>query len=80
MLDEPEQKDPEVTFKYYLPMHQTEMLIHVNAGKMYSLLWEIDQRMRSVLKYESGSEDRDKLAEQIRDMISREISLDELSH
>lgn len=73
-----EPKSAEVIFKYYLPEHAGEVFIHTNASKMYSLLWELDQRCRTVLKYEDGpSEDRQRLAEEIRDMIHSEINLDE---
>lgn len=72
-----EYKCPEVTFKYYLPENQDDVWIHTNASKMYCLLHELDQHCRKVVKYEeSPSEDRVKLAEEIRDMIHAEIDMD----
>lgn len=71
----------EVTFKYYLPEHTDEVWIHTNAQKMYSLLFDLDQKMRSIVKYEDIPEDhpRHKLAEEIRSMIWEEINLDRIN-
>lgn len=75
----PPEKCPEVTFKYYLPENDDDVWIHINASKMYSLLWEIDQRCRSVVKYEDkASEDRVKLAEEIRQMIYENVDMDKV--
>lgn len=72
-----EEKSSEVTFKFYLPEHAEEVWRHMNASKMFSLLWDIDQKMRSITKYEDIEEDhpRHKLAEEIRTMIHEEIKL-----
>lgn len=78
IYNQPEHPQAEVTFKYYLPEHSGDVFIHTNASKMYSLLWELDQRCRTVLKYEEkASADRQTLAEEIRKMIWEEINLDE---
>ena len=70
-------KSPEVTFKYYLPENQDDVFLHINASKMYSLLHDIDQHCRSVVKYEEkATEERIKLAEYIRDMIHNNIDMD----
>lgn len=72
-----ESKSSEVSFKYYLPEHQDEVFLHVNAWKMYSLLHDIDQHCRSIIKYEENPIDsRLALAEKIRDMIYTEIDMD----
>lgn len=72
-----EYKCPEVTFKYYLPENDDDVWMHINSSKMYGLLHELDQRCRTVVKYEdSASEDRLKLAEELRDMIHAEIDMD----
>lgn len=76
---QPEDKSAEVIFKYYLPEHSDEVWIHTNANKMYSLLWELDQKMRSILKYEEApKEGRADLAEEIRTMIWDEINFDQV--
>ena len=67
-----EYKSPEVTFRYWMPEHSSDVYLHVNASRMYSILHDIDQRCRSVIKYEDHpSEDRIRLAEDIRNMISQ---------
>ena len=76
---ESEEKQTEVTFKYYLPTHQEEVYVHINASDMASLLWDIDQECRRVEKYEdNASEGRVALAEHIRDMIHSQIDLDKM--
>jgi len=69
------EKDPEVTFKFYLPMHQDDVYMHVNAAKMYCLLHEIDQKCRNIIKHEGGSIDKLHLAEEIRELIRNEIDV-----
>jgi hypothetical protein len=75
-----ETKNPEVTFKYWLPEHDNEVWLHTNAQKMYSFIWELDQKLRSIVKYEDIPEDhpRHKLAEEIRDMIYEEIDMNRM--
>ena len=71
-----ESKDIEVTYKFYIPEHNEDLRIFQNAYKMHSIIHEIDGICRSVQKYEdNASEDRQKLAEQIRDLIHSEIDL-----
>jgi hypothetical protein len=78
LYTQPEHPQAEVTFKYYLPEHSGDVFIHTNASKMYSLLWDLDQKCRTVLKYEENvSGDKQKFAEDIRSMIWDEINLDE---
>ncbi len=72
-----ESKSAEVSFKYYLPEHQDELNLHINAWKMYSLLHEIDQHCRSIIKYkEDATEAEVNLCEKIREMIYNEIDMD----
>jgi len=74
-----EPKSAEVTFKYFLPEHSDEVWIHTNAQQMYSLIWELDQKCRAVLKYEDNvSEAKQNLAQEIRDMIWEEVNLDKV--
>jgi hypothetical protein len=73
-------KSPEVTFKYFLPENQDELWLHVQASRMYTLLYEIDQNCRSITKYDSmASVDKIKLAEDIRQMIRSNIDMDRIS-
>lgn len=64
----------EVTFKYYLPEHNSEVFIHTNANIMYNLLWEIDQQCRSKLKY-GNQEDWPQFVADLRHMIDASINL-----
>jgi len=79
--DEPDyrevyEKRSEVCFTYYLPDHKSEVFIHTNAQKIYSLLWEIDQKCRAKLKY-GEMEQWPQFVQSIRDLIHSEIDLDE---
>ena len=61
---------PTVTIRYTLPDEQAEFDAAQLGSKMAALLWDIDQHCRTVVKYEQEpSEDRVKLAEEIRQMI-----------
>jgi len=40
--------------KFKLPDEQSEFDLANNAGKMYSILWDFDQWLRSEIKYDSG--------------------------
>lgn len=71
-------KPSEVCFKYYLPEHKSEVFVHINAQKMYSLLWDIDQDCRAKVKYGDNIEVAN-FAQTIRDMIHLEINLDEMN-
>lgn len=72
-----DEKSSEVIFKYYLPEHTTEIWITNHAQRMYSIIFDIDEMCRSVLKYEDGpDEGRSTLAQEIRDYIHSEIDLD----
>ena len=73
-------RSSEVNFKCYLPENQDEVWLYANASRMYGLLWEIDQKCRSVCKYENkASEDRVAVCEEIREMIRAEIDLTEVA-
>lgn len=61
---------PQATLTFTLPEEQEEFDSACQAGGVKSLLWDLDQKCRSVLKYEaSPHEERCRLAEEIREMI-----------
>jgi hypothetical protein len=61
---------PTVTVRYTLPEEQAQFDAAQMGSKLAALLWDIDQHCRKVVKYEmEPSEDRVKLAEEIRQMI-----------
>ena len=61
------------TLSFNLPKEKTDYDMANSAGKMYSTLWEIDQKLRAVLKWGHEFKSVDELAEHIRDMIPYEI-------
>jgi hypothetical protein len=74
-----EEKYSEVIFKYYLPEHQNDVAIHVNAMKMLCLLHEIDNKCRSLIKWDDNANDSlIAFAEEIREMINAEGTIKEL--
>ena len=48
---------PEAILKFNLPEEQSEFDITSNAGKYYSVLWDLDQYLRNFIKYPSDRED-----------------------
>jgi hypothetical protein len=46
---------PYVTFVYDRCLHSSEIEMHVKAGEMKSLLWDIDNQLRSLIKYDMNS-------------------------
>ena len=41
----------EVTIKYTLPEEERNFKLAINASAMYSILWDLDQWLRSEIKY-----------------------------
>jgi hypothetical protein len=76
---------PELTIKYQLPKEENEFR-YANNGLNYLLtLYDIDQYLRSQIKYngDSYTDDEYKLLGKVRDelfrcMATRNVSLDEL--
>jgi hypothetical protein len=64
--------------EFSLPDEQHEFNCAVNGRKMYSILWELDQWLRSNVKYspDSMSEDEIKAYDKCRDQL-RDLMLDE---
>jgi hypothetical protein len=48
---------PEAILKYNLPEEQDDFELAANAGKYYSILWDLDQYLRNFVKYPSDRED-----------------------
>jgi len=61
------------TLQYNLPDEQGDFDAAVAGRKALSALWEIDQRLRSLLKHGEPSEAESALAEQIREMIPYDL-------
>ena len=61
---------PTATLRFTLPDEQSEFDAARQGAEAKRVLWEIDQRCRSLVKYsEEASEDARRLAEEIRQMI-----------
>lgn len=64
---------PKLTLTYQLPEEQAEYDAARLGRSALTTLWHIDQHCRSVLKHGEPSEDAERLAEQIREMIPAEM-------
>lgn len=65
---------PIATLRYTLPDEQGDFTAAINGRKALVLLHEIDQRLRSLIKYSDiASEETRKFAEEIREMIPSEL-------
>ena len=60
---------PTVTIRYSLPDEQADYDAARLGRQMVAVIWEIDQRLRSLLKHGDPSEETERLAEEIREMI-----------
>jgi|TARA_Y100000034_G_scaffold119574_1_gene161521 hypothetical protein len=73
-----EEKSIEVTFKFLLPEHETELRDFKNGERYAGALYDIDNTCRTVMKYEDApTDDRVQLAEAIRDLIHESGVLEE---
>lgn len=71
MRIEPEYKQYEVNYKFFLPDNVEELKIYQKANEYHSALYEIYNRCRVVWKYEDdANEEKVKLAEEIGDIVS----------
>jgi len=61
---------PRATLTFELPDEQREFLEAANAGELASALFEIEQRLRGIIKHGNPSEEAAAIATQIRQMIS----------
>ena len=60
---------PTLTVRYNLPDEQHDYECARLGRAMAMTIWDIDQRLRSLLKHGEPTEAEAKLAEEIRDMI-----------
>jgi hypothetical protein len=60
---------PTLTIRYRLPEEQNDYDAARLGRQMAATLWEIDQRCRSLVKHGEPSEETERLAEEIRQMI-----------
>jgi hypothetical protein len=60
---------PVATFRFNLPDEQGEFDAARLGSKALATLWDIDQRLRGLLKHCDPSEETARLAEELRQMI-----------
>ena len=60
---------PVITVRYSLPDEQADYDAARLGRDACAALWEIDQRCRALVKHGSPSEETERLAEEIRQMI-----------
>ena len=60
---------PTATLRFALPEEQAEFDAARLGRQMVATIWEIDQRLRSLLKHGEPSGETRELAEQIRQLI-----------
>lgn len=60
---------PIATLRYRLPDEQAEFDAARQGSEARRVIWEIDQRCRSLLKHGEPSDETARLAEEIRQMI-----------
>ena len=60
---------PIATLRYSLPDEQAEFDAARLGNQMAAALWDIDQRLRALLKHGSPCDETARLAEEIRQMI-----------
>lgn len=58
---------------YRLPDEEVEHRAALQGSEAKGCLWEIDQRLRGLLKHGNPSEETRRLAEEIRGMIPAEL-------
>ena len=64
---------PIATLRYTLPQEQAEFDAARLGSEALQVLWQIDQRCRSLLKHGEPSGETGELAEEIRAMIPSEM-------
>ena len=60
---------PIATLRYTLPDEEPEHRAALQGREAKRVLWDIDQRLRAVLKHGSPSDETARLAEEIRSLI-----------
>lgn len=64
---------PRAILVYRLPEEQTEYEAATTGSRARAALWDIDQRLRAVIKYGEPTDAEARLAEEIRGMIPGDL-------
>ena len=57
------------TMVFSLPEEKTDFTLAINGSKMYCTLWELDQWLRSEIKY-GGREELDEVRDKLRELMN----------
>jgi hypothetical protein len=60
---------PKIVIEFDLPDEQPDFDAAIHGREALLVIWDIDQRCRSLLKHGEPTEEQAKLAEEIREMI-----------
>ena len=66
---------PHVILRYRLPEEQTELNAAMQGGEAKSILWDMDQYCRGILKHGQLGDEATAVARHIRQMIAEEPGL-----
>ncbi len=68
-------KTPEAILKFYLPENQDEFEIAVNGYKWRLVIWDLDQWLRSQMKYRDDFKENEyETLEKCREMLYEKLS------
>jgi hypothetical protein len=65
---------PKVTIEFDLPEEQGELDAALRGREALTVIWDIDQRLRGLLKHGEPTEAQKELANEIREMIPLELT------
>lgn len=66
------------TLTFDLPDENTEFKLAINGHNYYSVLWNVDQKLRGLIKHGDITDEQYKIYDNIRDMIRVEMEKDGL--
>ena len=65
------------SLNFRLPEDSSEFNAAICGGRALAVLWQIDQHLRSKLKYGDPGDEAERLAEEVRDLIPSDLLEDE---
>ncbi|MCK5017561.1 MAG: hypothetical protein KAS32_10880 [Candidatus Peribacteraceae bacterium] len=68
-----------MTLEFNLPDDRNDMMLALNGGKYWSVLWGLDQKCRAELKHGHGYIRVDDVLLMVREFISDNIDLTEIT-
>jgi hypothetical protein len=66
---------PKATLEFNLPEETSEYRAYIEAPAMLLVLLELDNRLRSLIKYHPESQPTEVIFQELRDMITEEIDI-----